>query len=116
MRRVGRGKSGDLGAFDGAVQKVNYAVKDRDDNELITGEIPVNLFGGFDTAFKLPTNMNLGYARIEFTTHSESGFDDLHHTHSFQVQEFRRPEFDRTREERELLDAFAQPIDGLERT
>ena len=46
--------------------------------------------GGFDLALELNEGANLGRSRIEFRR-VES---DAWHTHSFQVQEFRRPEFE----------------------
>src|SRR5205085_4115664 len=53
--------------------------------------------GGIDAAFKLPANMNLGNAQVEFETKSAmKAFDNETYTHSFQVQEFRRPEFEVT--------------------
>jgi uncharacterized protein YfaS (alpha-2-macroglobulin family) len=52
-------------------------------------------FGGFDTAFKLPGNMDLGSATVEFESHNNvSDFDSENFTHTFQVEEFRRPEFE----------------------
>jgi alpha-2-macroglobulin len=56
-----------------------------------------NAFGGFDTAFKLPANMNLGNAQVKFETKSMmKAFDGENYAHNFQVQEFRRPEFEVT--------------------
>ncbi|HEY3027025.1 MAG TPA: Ig-like domain-containing protein [Pyrinomonadaceae bacterium] len=95
IRKIGAGKGGDVSSLGGLVKKASYSVKDEADNEVAKGEITVNLFGGFDTAFKLPGNMNLGGAEVEFKTQSEeSDFDEEEYTHRFQVQEFRRPEFE----------------------
>ncbi|MEP6706803.1 MAG: alpha-2-macroglobulin family protein, partial [Pyrinomonadaceae bacterium] len=95
IRKIGAGKSGDVASLGGAVKKASYSVKDEADNEVAKGDIIVNLFGGFDTAFKLPGNMNLGDAKVEFKTQSEdSDYDEEEYTHRFQVQEFRRPEFE----------------------
>ncbi len=95
IRRIGAGKAGDVSSLGGLVKKASYSVKDEADNEVAKGEIIVNLFGGFDTAFKLPGNMKLGGAQVEFKTQSDEGdFDEEEYTHRFQVQEFRRPEFE----------------------
>ncbi|MEO8435869.1 MAG: alpha-2-macroglobulin family protein [Pyrinomonadaceae bacterium] len=97
IRRVGAGKSGDIGSLEGAVTQVTYSVKDDADNEVAKGELTPNLFGGFDTVFKLPANMNLGGAQVTLEAHSTSlSFNEEEYQHGFQVQEFRRPEFEVT--------------------
>src|SRR5207237_5735177 len=45
-----------------------------------------------DFKFKLPDNANLGYARIDLST--SSGLSGSTISHNFQIQEFRRPEFE----------------------
>jgi uncharacterized protein YfaS (alpha-2-macroglobulin family) len=97
IRRVGSGKNGDVGPLNGAVKRASYSVKDYTGNEVGKGEVVLNIFGGFDTVFKLPPTMNLGYATVEFKTQGVDGeFNEREHRHSFQVQEFRRPEFEVT--------------------
>ena len=59
-------------------------------NEIGSGEVRIDDLGGFDLALELKMGANLGRSRIEFR-HAGSGG---RHTHSFQVQEFRRPEFE----------------------
>lgn len=103
IRRVGKGSNGDVGPLEGVVKKLSYRIKDDSDNELIKGEVAVNALGGFDAAFKLPENMSLGNSEIEFTTQSDvESFSDREYTHTFSVQEFRRPEYEvNTRNETE---------------
>jgi hypothetical protein len=97
IRRVGAGKGGDVGPLNGAVKRVSYSIKDQVGNEVGKGELALNIFGGFDTAFKLPPTMNLGNATVEFKTQGAEGqFNEREYRHSFQVQEFRRPEFEVT--------------------
>jgi uncharacterized protein YfaS (alpha-2-macroglobulin family) len=97
IRRVGAGKGGDVGPLNDAVKRVSYSVKDYAGNEVGKGELVLNIFGGFDTAFKLPPAMNLGNANVEFKTQgADLTFGEREHRHSFQVQEFRRPEFEVT--------------------
>jgi hypothetical protein len=50
-------------------------------------DTPLNAFGAFSFEVKLPDNVNLGDTSLELTA---SGWS---HTHHFNVQEFRRPEF-----------------------
>ncbi|MBM4431633.1 MAG: hypothetical protein FJ026_15010, partial [Chloroflexi bacterium] len=71
---------------------VSYQLMDSRGNELLKGTLPVNALGGFDTSFTLPETMNLGYANLRLTL-SASG-SGREHMHAFQVQEFRRPEFE----------------------
>jgi hypothetical protein len=103
IRRVGAGSNGDVGPLEGVVKKLSYRIKDDSDNELIKGEVSVNVLGGFDAAFKLPGNMSLGDSEIEFRTETDvKGFEDQEYRHTFSVQEFRRPEYEvNTRNETE---------------
>ena len=95
IRRIGTGKDGDVGLLNGAIKTLKYVIEDDNDNEISRGTLTLNAFGGFDTAFKLPENMNLGTATVEFeTTSTQKAFDHQDFTHNFQVQEFRRPEFE----------------------
>ncbi|HKY44203.1 MAG TPA: alpha-2-macroglobulin family protein [Pyrinomonadaceae bacterium] len=103
IRRVGTGSNGDVGPLEGVVKKLSYRIKDDSGNELLKGEVSVNVLGGFDAAFKLPGNMNLGNSEIEFRTETDvDGFGDQEFRHTFSVQEFRRPEYEvNTRNETE---------------
>jgi alpha-2-macroglobulin len=95
LRRVGAGKGGDVGALGGAASKVTWKLKDSRGNQVGAGEIKLNTLGGFDTSFKLPDAMNLGYAELELQAQGGNEvFSGYAHTHRFQVQEFRRPEYE----------------------
>src|ERR1044072_9451832 len=92
IRRIGAGKTGDTGALAGAAKQVFYQVSDPRDNQLKTGRVEVNAFGGFDLVFKLPEKVNLGYARLKLQA---LGFlENNTYEHGFRVQVFRRPEFE----------------------
>jgi uncharacterized protein YfaS (alpha-2-macroglobulin family) len=84
-------KGGDIGALAGIVTSLSYRVTDASGNEIAKGSAPVSAAGGFDAKFKLPKTPNLGYATVAFTT---AGSMVAHHNHSFQIQEFRRPEYE----------------------
>jgi uncharacterized protein YfaS (alpha-2-macroglobulin family) len=98
IRRVGGGKEGDVGPLGGAATSVSYKLKDSRGNEVGKGNLAINALGGFDTVLKLPGTMNLGYAVIEFEAAGGSSAAGVERTfsHNFQVQEFRRPEFEVT--------------------
>jgi len=74
---------------------ISYEVRGPRGNEITTGVADINALGGFDINFDLPSNSNLGSASIVFRARgSDSEVNNLEHFHFFQVQEFRRPEFE----------------------
>ncbi len=94
IRKLTGGKLGDVEALGDTASGLTWSVKDPRNNEIAKGEGSLNAFGAFDLKFKLPDNANLGYARIDLATSSPiSGHT---YSHQFQVQEFRRPEFEVT--------------------
>jgi uncharacterized protein YfaS (alpha-2-macroglobulin family) len=93
LRRIGGGEAGDVMGLDGAVSRVDWTLRDSRGNDITKGTTQVNALGGFDLAIKLPPTMNLGSAQVNFeATDSKLGRSDL--AHSFEVQEFRRPEYE----------------------
>jgi uncharacterized protein YfaS (alpha-2-macroglobulin family) len=94
IRNVGNGKTGDVelpGSRAG--HAVTYSLKDSRGNEVTKGTAGLNALGGFDTKFKLPATMNLGnaYVQLQAEGATVTGATTQHY---FQVQEFRRPEFE----------------------
>lgn len=73
-------------------QVVTYKATDWHGNELAQGSFRLDEHGGFDLAFALPDGVNLGEAWIELKGPQRR--DNSVHFHSFQIQEFRRPEFE----------------------
>ena len=97
LRKIGGRQDGDVGLAGAALESVSYTVVGPQGNDLLSGDAPVNLLGGFDLAFTLPTNANLGQAWIRFEARgSLGGLDGRYNEHWFQIQEFRRPEFEVT--------------------
>ena len=91
LRVMDPGKNGDIGGVAGAVSSVTYKVIDSRGNQILTGAAPVSAGGGFDTKFTLPKTPNLGYTQVYFEANGRmSGSYD----HAFQIEEFRRPEFE----------------------
>jgi uncharacterized protein YfaS (alpha-2-macroglobulin family) len=91
LRRIGNSPAGDVTLFDSATS-VSYRVKDWQNIEVAKGDCKLSAFGGFDLNFKLPNTMNLGYSTVELSV--TSALEGAKHSHRFQVQEFRRPEFE----------------------
>ena len=95
LRRVGGTQTGDVGPLDNAATGVNYVLRDSRGNEVGKGSMQINALGGFDTSFKLPPTMNLGAANLQLLAVGGNGSaSDTQSYHTFQVQEFRRPEFE----------------------
>ncbi len=95
VRQEQRRPDGGLGLIDGDLS-VRFEVVDARGNMLVEGESEVGRLGGFDLAFDLPDTPNLGHARVRFNLAGSSRMDGTTHSHSFQIQEFRTPEFEVT--------------------
>jgi len=95
IRHIGGRQDGDVGLMGDSLSAVRYQVIGPQGNELTSGWQEVNALGGFDFAFTLPENSNLGHAQIMLEAEGNlGGLDGRNHYHSFQIQEFRRPEFE----------------------
>ncbi len=92
IRKVTGGKFTDIAELGDKVKSVKYIWKDPRGNEISKGTADLNAFGAFDLKLNLPKNINLGNQRLEFWTGKPSNYPEFQHT--FQVQEFRRPEFE----------------------
>ncbi len=94
IRTIKAGKLGDVAPLENVGTKVAYSVKDSRNNEIGKGNLQLNSFGAFDFKFKLADNANLGNSYVQFYFGSPDNSPD--YTHTFQIQEFRRPEFEVT--------------------
>lgn len=92
IRKITGGKFGDVESLGNTETTVSYTVRDARGNEITKGKVVLNPFGGFDLKFKLPDNMNLGNTMIQFE--ASPGGAGWRYDHYFQVEEFRRPEFE----------------------
>ncbi len=89
LRAVDFGKRGDVTLpTELARQPVKFIAHDGRGNEIAKGQATLDPSYGFDLAFKIPDNGNLGdgHVRLECGGSSRS--------HSFMIEEFRRPEFE----------------------
>ena len=94
IRKITGGKLGDVEGLGDSASGVTWSVKDARNNEIASGTGNLNAFGAFAFKFKLPDNANLGYSRIDLSTNSS--LSGASYSHQFQIQEFRRPEFEVT--------------------
>jgi uncharacterized protein YfaS (alpha-2-macroglobulin family) len=88
VRRFTRGETGGL-SFVSQGPGVTWRAMDPQGAELARGTARLTEFGGFDGAFTIPAGANLGGASIMVEAEPGSG-----HPIGYQVQEFRRPEFE----------------------
>ena len=100
IRALTPGVTGDVELLSqSAATSVDWLVTDPVGNEIGKGNAPLTNLGGFDFQFKLPENVNLGYAQIQLTAMGGElqyfGYTGTYY-HSIQIQEFRRPEFEVT--------------------
>ena len=93
-RRIGGGKGGDLEGLRGAADRISYELIGPRGNQILNGVLESSLLGGFNLAFTLPEEMNLGSARLRLHADGIGRLSGRDHHHFFQVQEFRRPEFE----------------------
>ena len=98
VRLITTGEIGDVELLGESLQAVNYQVIGPQGNEIATGTAEVDQWGGFDFSLTLPEQVNLGYASVYFNAvGSLSGnINNVDYYHDFQIQEFRRPEFEVT--------------------
>ena len=94
VRKQTAGKLGDIEGLGDTASGLTWTAYDPRNNEIAKGSGNLNAFGAFDLKFKLPDNVNLGYAQIAFSTSSSIAGESF--SHQFQIQEFRRPEFEVT--------------------
>ncbi len=78
----------------GADAKVTFTATDGQGNTIGSGTAAVNPLGGFDLTFDVPLGANLGYAYVQLDLGGVSGLSSNSYSHTFQIQEFRRPEFE----------------------
>lgn len=93
LRLIESGNKGDVALLPaGSLTEIAWSATDSQGNEIGKGKVPVSVLGTFDLTLKLPKTPNLGSANIRFIT--GLGRPGSEHYHSFEIQEFRRPEFE----------------------
>ena len=80
----------------GAGTSIGYTVNDSQGNEITKGDLTPNALGGFNMEFAIPDGANLGYGTVNFTLTNATGIGNGFYSHNFQIEEFRRPEFEVT--------------------
>ena len=96
IRSIDNGEGGDITALRGAISRIKYKVIGPRGNEIAKGQSSVSPLGGFDLKAKLPKTPNLGYASIQMQAVGKFSSSGAQTSHRFQIQEFRRPEYEVT--------------------
>ena len=95
LRRITHGAAGDVTAVASAEGRdIAFTVTDARNVEIGTGKTTVDASGGFTVAFKLPPTPNLGRASVRFKLDLPGATSETTGYHSFDIEEFRRPEFE----------------------
>ncbi len=94
VRKISHSLGGDVEPLPQKLSRISYKVQGPRGNELAKGEVKANKLGGFDLSFRLPPGVNLGYGYVRLGFLGVGGRSPGQHGHRFQVQEFRRPEFE----------------------
>lgn len=93
VRRTETGKASIISGIRNG--SVIWTLRDSRNNEVSGGKAELNSFGAFDFEIAIPQKSNLGSWRIEFTAmNAPANLANTSFSHSFQIQEFRRPEFE----------------------
>ena len=66
VRRVVNSLGGDLEPLPKGLRRLSYKVRGPRGNELAKGELKLSELGGFHLSFRLPLEINLGYANVSF--------------------------------------------------
>jgi hypothetical protein len=86
-RHTNYGPKGDMVAT--KATSISYELRDSRGNSVLKGTTAVGALGAFNFQLELPKNMNLGRTNLSIRADQGGGT-----SHSFDVQEFRRPEFE----------------------
>ncbi|HNJ39547.1 MAG TPA: alpha-2-macroglobulin family protein, partial [Acidobacteriota bacterium] len=88
---------GNMGQVRPFAKQVKYRVLDAFQTELATGTIHLSRLGGFECQFTLPDSCRLGVGQVVFelvTRYKKEAYDTKQTTHFFEIEEFRRPEYE----------------------
>ncbi len=78
----------------GRTVDVDYRVYDAQGNDIDGGTVELNALGGFNLAVDIPDAANLGQAYVELQLTGAGAPVSSFGSHSFQIQQFRTPEFE----------------------
>jgi len=92
VRAVDMSSGGGVLKLPSSGETIAWTARDPFGIDIGSGQIALDSSGGFDLSFGIPEGANLGDAYIEFNRQTDAAFGNFNHR--FQIQEFRRPEFE----------------------
>ena len=95
VRRLTTASDGQVTALGGS-PAISFVARDNQGNEIGRGDATVTPIGGFELAFDIADGANLGFGSVELDVSGVSGIPYGQFQHQFQIEEFRRPEFEVT--------------------
>ena len=95
VRRFAASDDGQLALYGDGIS-VGYRAFDPQGNEIGSGTADLNALGGFNFSIDVPDGANLGQARVEISLAGVGTNPPVATTHTFEMQEFRTPEFEVT--------------------
>ncbi len=95
VRRLARSSDGGLQLIPSG-STIDYTVTDAVGATISDGTVEVNPLGGFDLTVDVPESANTGMAYVQFTLTGTEGLSVWTGQHSFEVADFRTPEFEVT--------------------
>ncbi|RME20730.1 MAG: hypothetical protein D6798_19785, partial [Deltaproteobacteria bacterium] len=97
LRVIDRDLGGDVRSLhqlgDRTPTSIEWVLTDARSAEIARGKAALSPLGGFDLALELPDDINLGTASLQLVAEVD-GISGTRRVHRFEVQEFRRPEFE----------------------
>src|SRR5262249_20762368 len=94
LRRIGAGPMGDVEPLPASLRSLAWTLSDSQRNQAAKGRTSVGPTGGFSLTLKLPPTFNLGTASLALEAADAPELVGRTYEHGFEVQEFRRPEFE----------------------
>lgn len=103
------GPQGDVIRPKDKIKQVEYTISDSRGNKLSNGTVDLDLRGGFDFKYSLPSTVNLGYAYVQLKAGRTETYFYNEHSQSFRVEEFRRPEYEVKANATDALNFISNP-------
>lgn len=95
VRKIGGKQKGDVSLMSFDKVELFFSAYDSQGNVIVNKSTDINATGGFDFSFTIPERVNLGSANVQLSVSGLPGdIYESNYYHSFQIQEFRRPEFE----------------------
>lgn len=94
LRRLPTDPQSDLQLPQVSDKRIRWRLKDSLEVEIAKGEVELSGLGGFDFAIDLPNTPSLGPAQLSLELADATSTDDETFEHWFEIQEFRRPEYE----------------------